>query len=100
MSGGGELTWDKPANVQNYIDNLSKATTRLLKENSRIRKIHENVIEMIIELANLELRKNKTAWMSKLEQIKALIEVGCGQKDPKYCRKWKIHCDVQLFKVL
>jgi hypothetical protein len=33
---------------------------------------------MIIDLANLELRKNRTAWMSKLEQIKALIEVGCG----------------------
>ena len=31
MGAGGELTWDKPANVEKYIDNLSKATTRLLK---------------------------------------------------------------------
>ena len=33
---------------------------------------------MIVELAGLELKKNKTTWMSKLEQIKSLIEVACG----------------------
>ena len=31
MGTGGELTWDKPVNVERYIDNLSKATTRLLR---------------------------------------------------------------------
>mgnify|MGYP006897427849 CR=1 FL=1 len=51
-------------------------------------------------MGNEEIRKGKTVWLSKLEQIKALIEVGCGDKEPKYCRKWKVHCDVQLFKVL
>jgi hypothetical protein len=38
--------------------------------------------------------------MNKLEQIRGYIEAGCSDKDPKYCRKWKIHCDVQLYKVL
>ena len=57
-------------------------------------------MELIMQLAGEELRKGKTNWMSKLEQIRALIEVGCGQREPKYCRKWKVHCDVQLFKVL
>ena len=57
-------------------------------------------MDMIIELAALELKKNKNVWMAKLEQIKALIEVACGDKDQKYCRKWKVHCDVQLFKIL
>jgi dynein heavy chain 2, cytosolic len=31
MGAGGELTWDKPANVEKYIDNLSRATTKLLR---------------------------------------------------------------------
>jgi dynein heavy chain 2, cytosolic len=57
-------------------------------------------MDLIIELGSQELRKNKNVWMAKLEQIKSFIEVGCGDKDPKYCRKWKVHCDVQLFKVL
>lgn len=29
-----------------------------------------------------------------------MIDIGCGERQAKYCRKWKVHCDVQLFKVL
>ena len=32
--------------------------------------------------------------------IKSYVESACVNKEPKYCRKWKIHCDVQLYKVL
>ncbi len=94
------MTWDKPANVERYIDNLAKATNRLTRENSRLRKIHENVMELIAECAMEDLRKGKTLWLAKLEQIRSLIELACGDKEAKYCRKWKIHCDVQLFRVL
>jgi hypothetical protein len=57
-------------------------------------------MDLIIELAGDDLRKGKNIWMAKLENIKASIEVACADKEPKYCRKWKIHCDVQLFKVM
>ena len=26
--------------------------------------------------------------------------MACGNKEPKYCRKWKVHCDIQLYKIL
>jgi hypothetical protein len=97
---GGELTWDKPANVEKYIDSLSKATNRLVKENGRLNKIHTNIMEIVIELAGHDLRKEKNVWLSRLEQIKSYVEAACAEKDPKYCRKWKIHCDVQLYRVL
>lgn len=29
-----------------------------------------------------------------------MIESACKNKDPKFCRRWKVHCDVQLYKVL
>lgn len=48
MKSGGELTWDKPANVERYIDSLSKATNKLVRENSRLNKIHQNIMEIII----------------------------------------------------
>lgn len=66
MKAGGELTWDKPANVERYIQSLNKATNRLVKQNSRLNKIHNNVMDVIVQLANFDLRKNKTVWLSKL----------------------------------
>jgi hypothetical protein len=35
-----------------------------------------------------------------LGNIKRLVELACGDKEPNLCRKWKNHCDVQLYKVL
>lgn len=29
-----------------------------------------------------------------------MVETACKGKEAKYCRKWKVHCDVQLYKVL
>jgi len=79
---------------------LNKATNKLIKENSRLFKIHANILDIILDLGNYDIRKQKNIWMSKLEQIKGYVENACADKDPKYCRKWKIHCDVQLYKIL
>lgn len=57
-------------------------------------------MDLIVELSHEDLRKGKSTWMAKLQQIKAMIDVGCGDREAKYCRKWRVHCDVQLFKVL
>jgi dynein heavy chain 2 len=51
-------------------------------------------------LSNHDLRKDKNIWLSKLEQIKGYVEMACQDKDAKYCKKWKTHCDVQLYKVM
>lgn len=59
-----------------------------------------NIMDIIESLAMEDLRKGRSIWLSKLNQIKELIEAGCQNKDQKYCRRWKIHCDVQLYKVL
>lgn len=37
-------------------------------------------MDLIVELSGEDLRKGKTVWMSKLEQIKTLIETGCGDR--------------------
>jgi uncharacterized protein with von Willebrand factor type A (vWA) domain len=100
MQAGGELTWDKPANVERYIDSLNKATNRLVRENSRLNKLHSSIIDAIAELASHDLRREKNIWLAKLEQIRSYVEQACQEKDPKYCRRWKTHVDVQLYRVL
>lgn len=32
--------------------------------------------------------------------IKHLVDLACEGKDAKQCRKWRVHCDVQLYRVL
>lgn len=44
--------------------------------------------------------RQREQWLEKLAGLRRLIEIACGDKDPKLCRKWKMHCDVQLYKVL
>ena len=95
-----EITWDNPTHVQSYIKTLNDATNVLMRENSRLRKAHYQIMELISELSNYDLRKNRQVWLLKLEQIKASIESACTNKEPKYCRKWKVHCDIQLYKIL
>ena len=97
---GGEITWDNPVSVQTYIKTLNEATNVLVRENNRLNKVHHQIMEIIEDLANFDLRKNRQNWLLKLEQIKSLIEMACRNKEPKYCRKWKVHCDVQLYKIL
>lgn len=73
MQAGGELTWDKPANVDRYIDSLSRATNRLLKENTRLHKLHSTIIDIIAELPSHDLRRERNIWLTKLEQIRGLV---------------------------
>ena len=43
-----QITWDNPTHVQSYIKNLNEATTTLMKENSRLRKIHHQIMDVIV----------------------------------------------------
>jgi dynein heavy chain 2 len=75
-----EITWDNPSSVRSYIRNLNEATNILVRENSRLYKLHHQVIEIIEDLGNYDLRKDRQVWLLKLEQIKALIEKACKNK--------------------
>ena len=57
-------------------------------------------MDEIADLSNYDLRKDRQVWLLKLQQIKASIEAACANKEAKYCRKWKVHCDIQLYKIL
>jgi dynein heavy chain 2 len=80
MDGNEQITWDNPSNVQVYIKNLNEATNVLVKENSRLSKLHYQIMEIIGELVNVDLRRDRQVWLLRLEQIKGLIEVACRNK--------------------
>ena len=94
------ITWDNPEYLESYITNLNEATNRLQRENARLKKLHQKVIDTIKDLFNYNLTTEKDKWLDILASIKHLVDLACSNKDPKQCRRWRTHCDVQLYRVL
>lgn len=60
------MTWNDPIEIENYIKQVQDKATELISENRRLRKVHMNVVDMIIELMNVDLLKNKNTWKENL----------------------------------
>lgn len=48
--------------------------TELINENRKLRKVHINVINEVIELMNIDLLKSKQVWTDKMNQIKLMVD--------------------------
>lgn len=48
--------------------------TELINENRKLRKVHINVINEVIELMNIDLLKSKNVWTDKMNQIKLMVD--------------------------
>jgi dynein heavy chain 2 len=48
--------------------------TELINENRKLRKVHINVINEVIELMNIDLLKSKQGWTDKMNQIKLMVD--------------------------
>lgn len=71
---GKSVTWNDPIEIETYINQVQEKATELISENRRLRKVHMNVIDMIIELMNIDLLKNKNTWKENLQKIRKIVE--------------------------
>lgn len=62
--------------------------------------VHINIIDMIIELMNVDLLKNKGLWKENLNKIRKIIDSVTKQRQPELCKLWLTHLNYQLFKAL
>ena len=53
------VTWADPIEIEMYIKQIQSRATELIAENRKLRKVHLNVTDMIIELMNIDLLKNR-----------------------------------------
>lgn len=65
-----------------------------------MKKLHHRIMDILVELFNFDLANERNKWLESLGEIKRLVDLGCGSKDMKQCRRWRTHCDVQLYRVL
>ena len=65
-----------------------------------MKKLHYKILDTIVGLFDYDLVEERNKWLEALASIKHLVDLACDNKDPKDGRKWKTHCDVQLYRVL
>jgi len=70
----GTVTWNDPIEIENYIKKVQAKATELIAENRRLRKVHMNVTDMIIELMNIDLLKNRAVWKENLSKIRKVVD--------------------------
>lgn len=59
-----------------------------------------NIIDMIVELMNIDLLKNKNTWKENLQKIRKMIDSTTMLKNPDMCKLWVTHLNYQLYKSL
>ena len=97
---GKSVTWQDPIEIEKYIKQVQTKATELISENRRLRKVHINIIDMIVELMNIDLLKNKNTWKENLQKIRKMIETTIQSKTPEMCKLWVTHLNYQLYKSL
>lgn len=88
---GKSVTWNDPVEIEAYIKQVQLKATELISENRRLRMVHINIIDMIIELMNVDLLKNKGLWKENLNKIRKIIESITKQRQPELCKLWLTH---------
>ena len=94
------MTWEDPAQIERYTDEVQTMATELINENRKLRKVHINVINEIIELMNIDLLKSEQVWTEKMNQIKLMVDQETMGRPADGCRRWLTHINYQLYKAL
>ncbi len=74
--------------------------TDLIAENRKLRKVHLNMTDMIIELMNIDLLKHRTVWKENLTKMRRIIETITKTRPSENCKLWLTHLNFQLYKAL
>jgi len=79
---------------------VQNKATELISENRRLRKVHINIIDQIVELMNIDLLKNKNLWKENLNKIRKIIDSTTKSRSADQCKLWLTHLNYQLYKAL
>ena len=96
----GSVTWQNPAQVEDYIQKVQKAASDLMTENRKLRKVHFTLIDQISDLQNIDLLRHRQMWKQRLDSIKRTLEEITTGKDPEAARIWRTALDKELYKSL
>ena len=100
QNGVNQITWNDPEELEKYIARAQEAAQGIMNEIRSLRKVHLAICDKMNELFNVDLLKHRNTWKERIDKIKGTIESVALGRDPKLVKKWRMHWDYQLYKVL
>lgn len=97
----GQITWDNPEDLERYTANLQALAEKLSTENRKLRKLHQKISDIAVNLINTDLLRQQQKWKDNLYEIRQIIneaiQMGFSEANMK---SWLAHWDRQLYKIL
>jgi dynein heavy chain 2 len=96
-----QITWDNPEDLERYTLSLQSAAEKLSTENRKLRKLHQKISDIVVNLMSTDLLRQQQKWKDYLYEIRQAIneavQMGFNESNMK---PWLAHWDRQLYKVL
>ena len=62
---GDEITWRTPTECENFVERLQQAAEKLATENSRLRRIHQQLGQHVVAIMSIDLLRQRELWKQR-----------------------------------
>ncbi|KAI3384587.1 hypothetical protein SNEBB_000072 [Seison nebaliae] len=95
------ISWNSPTELSDFISRLKNSAEKLRSDNRKLRKYHFEICDIVLQLFDTSLLKEKEKWKEAQSNIRSkmnnVLQQGFPEKD---MIPWRIHWNHQLYKVL
>lgn len=67
------LTWNDPDELEKFTLTLQAAAERLSTENRKLRKLHQKISDIVVNLMNTDLLRQQQKWKDYIFEIRQVI---------------------------
>ena len=94
-----QLSWGDKNEADTFTLKLKDAAELLTRENRRLRKVHEELVSLVVSLIDIDLVKNIDKWKVVLKEMRNKF-ADLEKNGYRSTAAWKRHWDHQLYKAL
>eukprot|EP01061_Rhynchopus_euleeides_P011972 TRINITY_DN21580_c1_g1_i2.p1 TRINITY_DN21580_c1_g1~~TRINITY_DN21580_c1_g1_i2.p1 ORF type:complete len:3556 (+),score=1754.90 TRINITY_DN21580_c1_g1_i2:217-10884(+) len=94
-----QISWGEKGEADSFTLKLKDAAELLTRENRRLRKVHEELVNLVSGLMDIDLVKNIDKWKVVLKDMRSKF-ADIEKNGYKATAPWKRHWDHQLYKSL
>ena len=72
-SSSDRLTWNEPEELEKYTLSLQAAAERLSTENRKLRKLHQRISDIVVNLMNTDLLRQEQKCKDYIYEIRQVL---------------------------
>jgi len=99
QGGGKSITWSDESKLHGYQRDLKLAMDRLTEKNRRLRRAHEEVCSIAVQLMKTDLVGQRDKWKELITEMRGIFKQ-IEEDGFERTNLWRTHWDYQLFKAL